>query len=190
MSENIARNIYSSRGTINYPTLLHLFGHFLISWCTEPWISWWSKFALHYLLILRVLEVFMLFCHLLVKDLWHFPVRTGDTVSVSARTTDAACRSTTLHCPVAEPLCLPCNSFVFCRLTFTASRCTPAAAAAAAACKTRIEAHLGWQFNYTDGCPLLTICSSVSSLRMRSATAVKSPLTNVYVFSYYIWVLC
>jgi hypothetical protein len=28
MSENIARNMYSSQGTINYPTLLHLVGHF------------------------------------------------------------------------------------------------------------------------------------------------------------------
>jgi hypothetical protein len=28
MSENIARNMYSSQGTINYPTQLHLVGHF------------------------------------------------------------------------------------------------------------------------------------------------------------------
>jgi len=30
MSENIARNMYSSQGTINYPTQLHLVGHFRI----------------------------------------------------------------------------------------------------------------------------------------------------------------
>jgi hypothetical protein len=29
MSENIARNMYSSQGIINYPTQLHLVGHFL-----------------------------------------------------------------------------------------------------------------------------------------------------------------
>ena len=28
MSENIARNMYSSQGIINYPTQLHIFGHF------------------------------------------------------------------------------------------------------------------------------------------------------------------
>jgi hypothetical protein len=28
MSDNIARNMYSSQGTINYPTQLHLVGHF------------------------------------------------------------------------------------------------------------------------------------------------------------------
>ena len=28
MSENIARNMYSSQGIINYPTQLHLVGHF------------------------------------------------------------------------------------------------------------------------------------------------------------------
>jgi hypothetical protein len=28
MSENIARNMYSSRGTINYPTQLYLVGNF------------------------------------------------------------------------------------------------------------------------------------------------------------------
>jgi len=28
MGENIARNMYSSQGTINYPTLLYLVGHF------------------------------------------------------------------------------------------------------------------------------------------------------------------
>jgi len=28
MSENITRNMYSSQGTINYPTQLHHFGHF------------------------------------------------------------------------------------------------------------------------------------------------------------------
>ena len=28
MSENIARNMYSNQGTINYPTQLHLVGHF------------------------------------------------------------------------------------------------------------------------------------------------------------------
>jgi hypothetical protein len=28
MSENIARNMYRSQGTINYPTQLHLVGHF------------------------------------------------------------------------------------------------------------------------------------------------------------------
>ena len=28
MSENIARNMYCSQGTINYPTQLHLVGHF------------------------------------------------------------------------------------------------------------------------------------------------------------------
>jgi len=30
MSENIARNMYSSQGIINYPTQLHLVGHFRI----------------------------------------------------------------------------------------------------------------------------------------------------------------
>jgi hypothetical protein len=30
MSENIARNMYSSQGIINYPTQLHLAGHFRI----------------------------------------------------------------------------------------------------------------------------------------------------------------
>ena len=30
MSENIARNMYSSQGTINYPTQLHLVCHFRI----------------------------------------------------------------------------------------------------------------------------------------------------------------
>jgi len=30
MSENIARNMYSSQGIINYPTQLHLVGHFHI----------------------------------------------------------------------------------------------------------------------------------------------------------------
>jgi len=30
MSENIARNMYSSEGTINYPTVLHLVGRFRI----------------------------------------------------------------------------------------------------------------------------------------------------------------
>jgi hypothetical protein len=30
MSENIARNMYSSQGIINYPTQLHLLGHFRI----------------------------------------------------------------------------------------------------------------------------------------------------------------
>jgi hypothetical protein len=30
MNENIARNLYSSQGIINYPTQLHLFGHFRI----------------------------------------------------------------------------------------------------------------------------------------------------------------
>ena len=43
MSKNIARNMYGSRGIINYPTQLHLFGHFRILysvvslgkiWCT------------------------------------------------------------------------------------------------------------------------------------------------------------
>jgi len=29
MSENIARNMYSSQGTINFPTQLHLVGHFV-----------------------------------------------------------------------------------------------------------------------------------------------------------------
>jgi hypothetical protein len=28
MSENIAQNMYSTQGTINYPTQLHLVGHF------------------------------------------------------------------------------------------------------------------------------------------------------------------
>ena len=28
MSENIARNMYSNQGTINYPTQFHLVGHF------------------------------------------------------------------------------------------------------------------------------------------------------------------
>jgi len=28
MSENIVQNMYSSEGTINYPTQLHLVGHF------------------------------------------------------------------------------------------------------------------------------------------------------------------
>jgi hypothetical protein len=31
MSENIGRNMWSSQGIINYPTQLHLVGHFLIS---------------------------------------------------------------------------------------------------------------------------------------------------------------
>jgi hypothetical protein len=39
ISASIARNMWSSQGTINCPTLLHLVGHFRISWCTEPWIS-------------------------------------------------------------------------------------------------------------------------------------------------------
>jgi hypothetical protein len=30
LSENIARNMYSSQGIINYPTQLHLVGHFRI----------------------------------------------------------------------------------------------------------------------------------------------------------------
>ena len=30
MSENIARNMYSSQGIANYPTQLHLVGHFRI----------------------------------------------------------------------------------------------------------------------------------------------------------------
>jgi hypothetical protein len=30
MSENIAQNMYSSQGIINYPTQLHLVGHFCI----------------------------------------------------------------------------------------------------------------------------------------------------------------
>ena len=30
MSENVARNMYSSQGIINYPTQLHLVGHFRI----------------------------------------------------------------------------------------------------------------------------------------------------------------
>jgi hypothetical protein len=29
MSENVARNMYSSQGTINYSTQLHLVGHFI-----------------------------------------------------------------------------------------------------------------------------------------------------------------
>jgi len=32
MSENIARNMWSSQGIINYPTQLHLVGHFPISY--------------------------------------------------------------------------------------------------------------------------------------------------------------
>jgi len=30
MSENIAQNVFSSQGIINYPTQLHLVGHFRI----------------------------------------------------------------------------------------------------------------------------------------------------------------
>jgi len=33
MSENIARNMYSSQGIINYPAQLHLVGHFRILDC-------------------------------------------------------------------------------------------------------------------------------------------------------------
>ena len=41
MSENIARNMYSSQGTINYHTQLHHVGHFrkTVLWRTESWIS-------------------------------------------------------------------------------------------------------------------------------------------------------
>ena len=36
MSENIARNIYSSQGIINYPTQLHVVGDFRISYDCLP----------------------------------------------------------------------------------------------------------------------------------------------------------
>jgi len=41
MSENIAQNMYSSQGTINYPKQLHFVGHFvkIVSLCTDPWMS-------------------------------------------------------------------------------------------------------------------------------------------------------
>ena len=50
MSENIAPNMYSSQGTINYPTQLHLVGYFvkIVSWCTDPWMSSWLKLSLSY----------------------------------------------------------------------------------------------------------------------------------------------
>jgi hypothetical protein len=50
ISENIARNMYSNQGTINYPTQLHLVGHFvkIVSWCTDPWMSSWMKISVSY----------------------------------------------------------------------------------------------------------------------------------------------
>jgi hypothetical protein len=49
MSESITRNMYSSHGTINYPTLLHLVGHFRILYRNERN----HEYQLHFLLTLK-----------------------------------------------------------------------------------------------------------------------------------------
>jgi len=72
ISENIARNMYSSQGIINYPTQLHLVGHFRIlfhdfvdprgAYSTVPVTTKQNLFMDYFLYLLECVIKYILVC--------------------------------------------------------------------------------------------------------------------------------